>query len=57
MAQIQSLHAIMEFFAIAQIKYAKEKGMTVIVTDHHDIPFDFVDGEKIHKSTAGRCNR
>lgn len=23
--------------------------MTVIVTDHHDIPFDFVDGEKIHK--------
>ena len=32
-----------------QIKYAKEKGMTVIVTDHHDIPFDFVDGEKIHK--------
>ena len=35
--------------AIEQIKYAKEKGMTVIVTDHHDIPFDFVDGEKIHK--------
>ena len=23
--------------------------MTVIVTDHHDIPFDYVDGEKIHK--------
>ena len=23
--------------AIEQIKYAKEKGMTVIVTDHHDI--------------------
>ena len=35
--------------AIEQIKYAKEKGMKVIVTDHHDIPFDFVDGEKIHK--------
>ena len=35
--------------AIEQIKYAKETGMTVIVTDHHDIPFDFVDGEKIHK--------
>ena len=35
--------------AIEQIKYAKEKGMTVIVTDHHDIPFDYVDGEKIHK--------
>ncbi|WP_252234953.1 single-stranded-DNA-specific exonuclease RecJ [Clostridium sp. CH2] len=25
--------------AIEQIKYAKELGMTVIVTDHHDIPF------------------
>lgn len=35
--------------AIEQIKYAKEKGMTVIVTDHHDIPFDLIDGEKIHK--------
>ncbi|OOM79351.1 single-stranded-DNA-specific exonuclease RecJ [Clostridium sp. BL-8] len=25
--------------AIEQIKYAKDLGMTVIVTDHHDIPF------------------
>lgn len=25
--------------AIDQVKYAKELGMTVIVTDHHDIPF------------------
>ncbi len=30
--------------AIEQIKYAKELGMTVIVTDHHDIPF--VEDEK-----------
>lgn len=35
--------------AISQIEYAKSKGMTVIVTDHHDIPFDLVDGEKIYK--------
>ena len=25
--------------AIPQIQYAKEHGLTVIVTDHHDIPF------------------
>lgn len=25
--------------AIEQVKYAKELGMTVIITDHHDIPF------------------
>ena len=25
---------------------AKELGMTVIVTDHHDVPFDVVNGEK-----------
>ncbi|OSA97060.1 UNVERIFIED_ORG: single-stranded-DNA-specific exonuclease RecJ [Clostridium botulinum] len=30
--------------AIEQIKYAKELGMTVIITDHHDIPF--VEDEK-----------
>lgn len=35
--------------AISQIEYAKNKGMTMIVTDHHDIPFDLVDGEKIYK--------
>lgn len=30
--------------AIEQIKYAKELGLTVIVTDHHDVPF--VETEK-----------
>lgn len=33
--------------AVAQIKYAKDLGMTVIVTDHHDIPFEIAeDGTK-----------
>ncbi|WP_411682836.1 single-stranded-DNA-specific exonuclease RecJ [Clostridium thailandense] len=33
--------------AIDQIKFAKELGMTVIVTDHHDIPFvEFEDGSR-----------
>ncbi len=27
--------------ALDQIKRAKELGMTVVVTDHHDIPFDY----------------
>ena len=32
--------------AIPQIQYAKEHGLTVIVTDHHDIPFTEENGEK-----------
>jgi len=32
--------------AIEQIAYAKELNMTVIVTDHHDIPFVEEDGQK-----------
>lgn len=32
--------------AIEQIAYAKQLGMTVIVTDHHDIPFVEEDGQK-----------
>ena len=35
--------------AAEQIAYGNSLGLTLIVTDHHDIPFDFVDGEKIHK--------
>lgn len=33
--------------AIEQIKYAKELGMTVIVTDHHDIPFVEKEGKRL----------
>lgn len=28
------------------ISYGKELGMTILVTDHHEVPFDEVDGEK-----------
>lgn len=31
--------------AIGQIRLAKELGMTVVVTDHHEVPFEEVDGE------------
>ncbi|MGL4991440.1 MAG: single-stranded-DNA-specific exonuclease RecJ [Sarcina sp.] len=34
--------------AIEQIKYAKSLGMTVIVTDHHDIAFIESDNERIY---------
>lgn len=33
--------------AIPQINYAKDNNMTVIVTDHHDIPFKEENGEKV----------
>ena len=32
--------------AYNQVKYAKENGLTVIVTDHHDVPFDEVNRVK-----------
>ncbi|MGN0316684.1 MAG: single-stranded-DNA-specific exonuclease RecJ [Lachnospira sp.] len=35
--------------AVNQVKYAKENGMTVIITDHHDIPFELEnEGNKIY---------
>lgn len=37
--------------AIDEIAYAKEKGMTVLVTDHHEIPFDEAEGQRIYKSS------
>lgn len=32
--------------AISQVEYAKSLGMTVIVTDHHEIPYEEADGER-----------
>ncbi len=37
--------------AIDQINYAKQLGMTVIVTDHHDIPFVENEGKKQYLSS------
>lgn len=35
--------------AADEIAYGKEMGMTVIVTDHHEVPFDERDGEKRYR--------
>lgn len=35
--------------AYTQIERAKELGLTVVITDHHDIPFSEEDGEKVYK--------
>lgn len=35
--------------AVDEIAYGKEMGMTVIVTDHHEVPFDEHDGEKRYR--------
>lgn len=37
--------------AIDEIAYAKSLGMTVLVTDHHEIPYDEVDGKRIYKTS------
>lgn len=37
--------------AIDAIAHAKKKGMTVIVTDHHDIPYEEKDGKKLFKES------
>lgn len=37
--------------AIKPIAYAKEHGLTVIVTDHHEMPYEMVEGEKKYIKT------
>lgn len=41
--------------ALEQIAYAKSKGLTVIVTDHHDIPFEYVGDKKEYKLPEADC--
>ena len=38
--------------ALEEIAYAKELGMTVLVTDHHEIPFEDIEGTRIYKSSV-----
>ena len=38
--------------AIEEIAYAKELGMTVLVTDHHAIPYEEVDGIRRYKTSV-----
>lgn len=35
--------------AIEEIAYAKSHGMTVIITDHHEVPFEDIDGTRHYK--------
>ncbi|MBE6009810.1 MAG: single-stranded-DNA-specific exonuclease RecJ [Lachnospiraceae bacterium] len=35
--------------AIEPIALAKSLGMTVVVTDHHEVPFDVVDGQRMER--------
>lgn len=34
--------------AYQQIQYGKDLGMTIVVTDHHDVPYEETDGVKHH---------
>lgn len=35
--------------AYGEVEYAREKGMTVIVTDHHDIPYEETEGKREYR--------
>ncbi len=35
--------------ALEQVERAKELGMTVVITDHHELPFEDVEGKRVYK--------
>ncbi|GAA0121440.1 MAG: single-stranded-DNA-specific exonuclease RecJ [Clostridium argentinense] len=35
--------------ALEQVERAKELGMTVVITDHHELPFEDINGERLYK--------
>lgn len=35
--------------AHTQIEYGKQLGLTIIVTDHHDVPYEEMEGERVYK--------
>lgn len=35
--------------AHTQIEYGKQLGFTIIVTDHHDVPYEEMEGERVYK--------
>lgn len=35
--------------AYSQIEYANSLGMTIVITDHHEVPYDEVDGKKVYR--------
>lgn len=41
--------------ATEEINYAKELGLKVIITDHHDIPFIIEDDKKVYKIPNADC--
>ena len=41
--------------AINEIAHARELGIDVIVTDHHEIPFEIIDGEKNYIMPEALC--
>ena len=48
--------------AYDQIKHAKDKGMTVVVTDHHEVPFeeiekDDLDGDRVSDNVGSISSR
>lgn len=42
--------------AMNEIAYGKENGMTIVVTDHHEVPYLEENGEKKYLLPPGGCS-